>query len=90
MITPPKDCYGILDNVFPMGTEGLREIVPECFKCADRVECLQAALNTEQGFKLKSEALDRSAPGGLMGRLKRWSDKKTLSKRQKRLKGALK
>ena len=88
MITPPKECYGILDNVFPMGTKGLREIVPDCFDCADRIECLKAALRTEQGFQLKSEALDRSSSGGLMGRLKRWSDKKTLSKRQKLQKGA--
>ncbi len=90
MVRTRKDCYGILENVFPMGTEGLREIVPECFKCADRIECLQAALQTEQGFQLRSEALDRSSSGGLVGRLKRWSDKKTLSKRQKLQKGALK
>ena len=88
MIQPPRDCFGILDNVFPMGNEGLREIVPECFDCPDRKECLQAALETKQGFQLKSEALDRSSSGGLVGRLKRWSDKKALSKRQKRLKGA--
>ncbi|HKI50251.1 MAG TPA: hypothetical protein VKA69_13045 [Desulfobacteria bacterium] len=87
MVQTRKDCYGALDNVFPMGTEGLREIVPECFNCADRIECLQAALQTEQGFQLKSEALDRSSSGGLVGRLKRWSDKKTLSKRRKLQKG---
>jgi hypothetical protein len=78
-----KDCFGLLDNVFPMGDEGLREIVPECFQCPDRKECLQTALQTKEGFQLRSEALDRSSSGGLMGRLKRWSDKKTLSKRRK-------
>ena len=90
MIQSRKDCFGILNNVFPMGDEGLREIVPGCFKCAERKECLQAALQTDQGFELRSEALDRSSSGGLMGSLKRWSDKKTLSKRQKGQKGARK
>ena len=90
MIQSRKDCFGILDNVFPMGNEGFREIVPECFKCSERKECLQAALQTEQGFELRSEALDRSSSGGLMGSLKRWSDKKALSKRQKGQKGARK
>lgn len=84
MIQTRKDCFGILDNVFPMGNEGLREIDPECFKCPDRKECLQDALKTEQGFELRSEALDRSSSGGLMGRLKRWSDKKALSKGSKK------
>ena len=78
-----KDCFGVLDNVFPMGDEGLREIVPECFQCPDRKECLQTALQTKEGFQLRTEALDRSSSGGLMGRLKRWSEKKTLSKRRK-------
>ena len=85
MFQHQKDCFGILDNVFPMGKEGLREIVPECFECDDRKECLQSALETKEGFELKSEVLDRSSSGGLLGRLKRWSDKKTLSKRQKEL-----
>ncbi len=90
MVQTPKDCFGILDNVFPVGNEGLREIVPECFKCAERKECLQAALQTEQGFELRSEALDRSSSGGFIGSLKRWSDKKALSTRQKPQKGTRK
>ena len=87
-MTPvPKDCFGILDNVFPMGNEGLREIVPECFRCPDRKACLQAALKTENGFQLRSEVLDRSSSGGLLGRIKRWSDKKELSRLRKQYKG---
>jgi len=80
MVQTRKDCFGILDNVFPMGNEGLRAIVPECFECPDRKECLQDALKTKQGFQLRSEVLDRSSAGGVIGRLKRWSDKKALSK----------
>jgi hypothetical protein len=69
-----------LDKVFPMGGEGLREIVPPCFDCPDKKACLQAALQTKEGFELRSQALDRSSVGGLVGRLKRWSEKKELSR----------
>ncbi|MBC8418921.1 MAG: hypothetical protein H8E10_10050 [Desulfobacterales bacterium] len=83
MIPPRKDCFGILDNVFPMGKEGLREIVPACFECPERKGCLQTALETEEGFQLRSVALDRSSAGGLFGRLRRWSEKKELSRLNK-------
>lgn len=85
-----KDCFGILDKVFPMGREGLREIVPSCFDCPDRRSCLQAALETEEGFELRSEALDRSSSGGLVGRLRRWSEKKELSRLKKSREGGKK
>ena len=76
-----KDCFGILDKVFPMGEEGLREIVPACFDCPDRMECLQSALNTEQGLVFRSGLVDRSPASGLVDRFKRWSDRKDLSRR---------
>lgn len=82
-----KDCFGILDNVFPMGKDGLREIVPSCFDCPDRKTCLQAALQTEEGFELRSQALDRSSARGLVGRLRRWSEKKELSRLKESRKG---
>jgi hypothetical protein len=82
-----KDCFGILDKVFPMGKEGLREIVPACFDCPDRKECLQAALNTEQGLVFRSELVDRSPASGLVDRFKRWSDRKDFSRRLNKKKG---
>jgi hypothetical protein len=82
-----KDCFGILDKVFPMGREGLREIVPACFDCPDRKACLQAALQTEEGFELRSQALDRSSAGGLVGKVRRWSEKKELSRLKKEREG---
>jgi len=83
MIDSHKDCFGILDKAFPMGKEGLREIVPACFECPQRKACLQAALQTKEGFELRSQALDRSSMGGLAGRIKRWSEKKELSRLKK-------
>ena len=75
-----KACFGILDEVFPMGEEGLREVVAGCFECADRVECLRAALSTVEGIEMREEAMDRRPVSGVIMRLKRWSEKKALSR----------
>jgi hypothetical protein len=80
MIIPEKECFGVLDKVFPMGKEGLREIVPGCFDCPHKKACLQAALATKEGVAFRGEVLDRTPAGGLAGRLKRWSDKKQLGR----------
>ena len=80
MTASQKDCFGVLDNVFPMGKEGLREIVPGCFDCHEKKACLQAALTTRKGIALRGEVLDRNAAGGLVGRLRRWSEKKQLAR----------
>jgi len=85
MTNSQKDCFGILDRVFPVGKEGLREIVPTCFECPDKKPCLQAALKTGDGFKLRSEVLDRSPANGFLGKLRRWSEKKELSRLNKNL-----
>ena len=87
MANSQKDCFGVLDNVFPMGNEGLREIVSTCFDCPQKKACLQAALETEEGFQLRGQVLDRSSAGGFVGRLKRWSEKKELSRLKKTREG---
>ena len=87
MTKPQKDCFGILDNVFPLGKEGLREIVQSCFDCPDRIPCLQEALNTRQGLMFRSEVINRYPSIGLVGRLKRWSEKKEISRRLEQKKG---
>ena len=81
-----KECFGILDKVFPIGEEGLREIVPECFHCPERTPCLRAAMATREGLEMKAEILDRAAGSGMIGRLKRWSQKKELSRLMKQQK----
>lgn len=75
-----KDCFGILDKVFPVGENGLRGIVPECFHCPERIKCLRAALSTEEGLEMRAEILDRAAAGGIIGRLQGWSQKKEISR----------
>ena len=78
MANRKKECFGILDDVFPLGDMGFREVVPECFECPDRVLCLKAAISTKKGLEMRAELLNRAAPGGLVGRLQRWSRKKEL------------
>jgi hypothetical protein len=81
-----KDCFGIMDRIFPKGEEGLREVVPGCMKCPERVECLRAALDSPDGIVVKSEMLDRAAESGMVGRIRRWSDKKHLHRQMKKQK----
>lgn len=81
-----KDCYGILEKVFPMGREGHREVPPECFQCPDHVHCLKNALGTQEGLEMRAELLKRTPANGLRGRLRRWSEKKTLSRLRDRKK----
>ncbi|UCF56753.1 MAG: hypothetical protein JSW15_11900 [Deltaproteobacteria bacterium] len=73
-----KECFGILDKVFPVGNKGLREITPECFQCPDRTSCLKAALCTKEGLEMRAEILERAAASGMVGRFQRWSQKKEL------------
>jgi len=70
-----------------MGKEGLREIVPTCFECPDKGACLREALQTDEGLALRSEALKRSSERGWVGRFRRWSEKKELSRVKKGRKG---
>ncbi len=84
-----KSCFGILDRVFPVGAEGLRQVPAACFECPDRTACLRAAMQTRDGLILRESILERSPAKGLAGRLRRWSDRKrlsTLKKQQERTK----
>jgi len=76
-----KTCFGILDKVFPIGKEGLREVTQDCLECTDRLPCLKMAINTKEGFEMRSDNLKRIPPEGLLGRIKRWSLKKDLSRK---------
>jgi len=80
-----KDCFGIMDKVFPLGQKGFREIVPVCFDCPERIPCLKAALTTKEGLEMKADTLKRAEASGLIGRLQRWSQKKELSRLMKQL-----
>ena len=79
-----KVCFGVLEMVFPLGDEGLREITPGCFQCPERTPCLKAALRTKEGIQMRVEILERAESKGLVNRLQRWSQKKELHRLMKK------
>jgi len=82
-----SECFGDLDRVFPLREDGLREVPPECFGCEQRTECLKQALNTAKGISFRMEKLTQAEEHGLVGKLKRWSRRKTLSRILEKQKG---
>jgi len=75
-----KECFGMLDKVFPEGKEGLRQVPQGCFQCPEHTECLKSALETPEGISFRMELLNRTKPVGLVGRIKRWSERKALNR----------
>lgn len=80
MVGTRRACFGVLDLVFPLGPRGLREVAAGCRTCPERTVCLKEALATREGLALRAQVLDRAAARGMVGRLQRWSRKKTLSR----------
>jgi hypothetical protein len=78
-----RDCYGILDKVFPMGDEGMRQVPPLCQECSGRVACLRTAMSTPEGIEVRAERVDRAAAKGIWGRLQMWSIRKELHRTRK-------
>lgn len=74
-------CYAILDKVFPMGENGLRQTPERCMVCLYKVECLRTAMGKSDGFKVKEEMIDRAYSSGIIGFFERWSQKKDLQRR---------
>jgi hypothetical protein len=75
-----KACYGNLDKVFPYGKEGLRMVPSECLDCQERLPCLKTAIGTKEGLEMRSDNLKRIPVKGVLDRIKRWSQKKELSR----------
>lgn len=76
-------CFGKLEQVFPMGPDGLRHSPESCFFCHYKTECLRTALADEnQGLKVHEEMVDRAYDSGMMGFFQRWSKRKALKQKQ--------
>lgn len=78
-----KECFGRLEKVFPMGEDGLREVEVGCFDCPVKKECLQKALSTREGLEFRASLLERTPVVGIGDRIRRWSQRKELSRRMK-------
>jgi len=76
--TKLPDCFGNLDTVFPVGSDGLRSSPPKCMKCPFATSCLKSAMQGPEGLRLQEEKVDQAYSHGLIGRLERWSRKKLI------------
>ena len=77
------DCYGILDVIFPLKKNGLRETPDHCHLCSFKVDCLKSAVYGDDGFQLKDEIVDREYNSGQISFFQRWSKKKLLYKKKR-------
>ncbi len=80
-----RACFGLLDNVFPAGDDGLREVPDQCVSCEDKISCLRAALASEQGIELRRVRAEKAGRVGLVGRLMRWSELKSLAREREKV-----
>jgi hypothetical protein len=82
-------CYGILENVFPMGENGLRNTPESCMTCRHKTECLREAMGKREGLKVKEEIVDRAYESGMIGFFSRWSRKKRLQQEKRKADAAV-
>jgi hypothetical protein len=78
---PP--CFGDLETVFPLGSDGLRHSPPECMRCEYNTDCMRLGLRGGGGLKVREESLERAYASGAVGFWERWSRKKALHLKQK-------
>ncbi len=69
-------CFAKLEVVFPMGENGLRSTPESCFPCYCKTECLREAMDGKEGLAVKEELVDRAYDSGMIGFIRRWSEKK--------------
>lgn len=76
------ECFGDLEQVFPMSEDGLRHSPEACMACDEKTQCLKTAIAGKNQIIVEEERLDRVYKSGRMSFLERWSKKKTLHHRR--------
>jgi len=71
-------CFGDLNTVFPLRSDGLRVTPVTCLQCVHKTPCLRTAMEKRQGLNVRDEMIDRAYRGGVMGFFQRWSQKKRI------------
>ena len=77
-------CFGKLENVFPLGDDGLRHTPESCMPCLYKTECLRGAVSRGEGLIVHEEKVDRAYAAGTIGFVERWLRRKTLHQQKKR------
>ena len=80
---PPPKCFGDLQTVFPLRSDGLRVTPISCLQCIHKTPCLRQAMERRSGLRVREEMLERAYRGGMVGFFQRWSQKKTLHRMKK-------
>jgi hypothetical protein len=81
---PKPPCYGLLDQVFPLGDDDLRSVRPDCRDCRLVQTCLKAASESEAGTEMlasRMAAMHHGSQQGLLGFLNRWSELKAMRRK---------
>jgi hypothetical protein len=77
----PK-CFADIDRVMPFEEEtGLRGPNHECLPCPVLRDCLRQAVQTTRGREERSQRLEETSGGGLLGRLRMWHERKMLERK---------
>jgi hypothetical protein len=71
-------CFGDLQTVFPLRSDGLRVTPVSCLQCIHKTLCLRTALGKRSGYSVREEMLERAYRGGVIGFFQRWSQKKSI------------
>lgn len=74
-------CFGNLEQVFPLTPDGLRHSPARCLACEVKSPCLKSALSGGNQQVVAAEKLDRRYRSGDISFLQRWSRKKVLHNR---------
>lgn len=80
------ECFGVLDLVFPLGEDGLRQTPEVCLACDHKTACLKTAIDGGGGLAVESEKLDRAYRAGRISFFERWARKKSIHRRRARKK----
>ena len=76
------ECFGDLNIVFPLRSDGLRVTPVRCLQCVHKTRCLRSAMGRREGLRVREEMIDRAYNGGVMGFFQRWSQKKSIHQKQ--------
>ncbi|WP_299980961.1 hypothetical protein [Desulfobacula sp.] len=80
-----RECFGVLEKVFPMTDKGLRQTPDECFyHCSVKTKCLQQAMASKEGVKVEEEIIERGTQSGVINFFERWSRKKQVHRKIKK------
>ena len=81
----PPECFGKLEEVFPMTDTGLRQSPEKCIQtCPLKTRCLKKAMTTQQADRVEEEILERGTTSGAINFFERWSRKKQMHRKQQR------